>query len=242
MQQTLKPNDQRAKNAITLIWLVLILDLIGFIANYFQYDLLHRYNHGGTVTQAEIVYNDSIQQVIGVLFILVYVASAIVFIQWFRRAYFNLHLYSTNLTSTEGWAAASWFVPILSLFRPFQIMRELYEETARVFVKKERTGAYIAPTKFLGWWWALWLVNNMINQYVSRTSWKAEDASELINVTVADMISTLIGVPLAIITVKVIKDYAKMEVHLQALSLEEAQVSLEDSQLNNQTKIQKELE
>jgi hypothetical protein len=56
------------------------------------------------------------------------------------------------------------------------------------------------------------------------------------------MISTLIGVPLAIITVKVIKDYAKMEVHLQALSLEEAQVSLEDSQLNNPAEIQIELE
>lgn len=235
MQQNLKPNDQRAKNASTLIWLVLTLDLIGGISNYFQYDMLNRYANGATVTQAEIVFNDSRQQIISVLFLLTYLASAIVFIQWFRRAYFNLHLYSTNLTSKEGWAAAAWFVPILSLFRPFQIMRELYEETARVFVKKERTGAYIASTKFLGWWWALWLVHNIINQYVSRTSWKAEEPSELMNVTAVDMISTLIGIPLAIITVKVIKDYAKMEVHLQALSLEETQGSLEE--VSNQNEI-----
>ena len=78
------------------------------------------------------------------------------------------------------------------------------------------------------------LVHNIIDQYVSRITWKAEEASELINATVADMISALIGIPLAIITVKVIKDYAKMEVHLQALDLEEVQVSLEEVNSKNE--------
>lgn len=31
-----------------------------------------------------------------------------------------------NLSHDESWAAGSWFVPILNLFRPVSIMKEMY--------------------------------------------------------------------------------------------------------------------
>jgi hypothetical protein len=231
--QDLKPNDLRSKNAITLIWIVMSLDIIAFISNYFQFDLLQTVANGGTVTSAEAVFNDIRQQIVGVVYSITYLVSGIVFIQWFRRAYFNLHLRSSHLLYTDGWAAGSWFVPFLNLFRPFQIMKELYVETARIFTKKGLSEE-VSSTKFLGWWWALWLINNTVAQYEFRTSLKAEIAAELSNVTIAGMIGNLISIPLAIITVKVVKDYAKMERVLHSISDEEVLIASEDTSVNEE--------
>jgi hypothetical protein len=231
--QDLKPNDLRSKNAITLIWIVMSLDIIAFISNYFQFDLLQTVANGGTVTSGEAVFNDIRQQIIGVVYSITYLVSGIVFIQWFRRAYFNLHLRSSHLLYTDGWAAGSWFVPFLNLFRPFQIMKELYVETARIFSKKGLSEE-VSSTKFLGWWWALWLINNTVAQYEFRTSLKAEIAADLSNVTIAGMIGNLISIPLAIITVKVVKDYAKMERVLHSISDEEVLIASEDTSVNEE--------
>jgi hypothetical protein len=231
--QDLKPNELRSKNAITLIWIVMSLDIIAFISNYFQYDLLQTVANGGTVTSGEAVFNDIRQQIIGVVYGITYLVSGIVFIQWFRRAYFNLHLRSSHLLYTDGWAAGSWFVPFLNLFRPFQIMKELYVETARIFSKKGLSEE-VSSTKFSGWWWALWLINNTVAQYEFRTSLKAEIAAELSNVTIAGMIGNLISIPLAIITVKVVKDYAKMERVLHSISDEEVLIASEDTIVNEE--------
>jgi hypothetical protein len=231
--QDLKPNDLRSKNAITLIWIVMSLDIIALISNYFQFDLLQTVANGGTVTSAEAVFNDIRQQIVGVVYSITYLISGIVFIQWFRRAYFNLHLRSSHLLYTDGWAAGSWFVPFLNLFRPFQIMKELYVETARIFSKKGLSEE-VSSTKFLGWWWALWLINNTVAQYEFRTSLKAEIAAELSNVTIAGMIGNLISIPLAIITVKVVKDYAKMERVLHSISDEEVLIASEDTSVNEE--------
>jgi hypothetical protein len=231
--QDLKPNELRSKNAIILIWIVMSLDIIAFISNYFQYDLLQTVANGGTVTSGEAVFNDIRQQIIGVVYGITYLVSGIVFIQWFRRAYFNLHLRSSHLLYTDGWAAGSWFVPFLNLFRPFQIMKELYVETARIFTKKGLSEE-ASSTKFLGWWWALWLINNLVAQYEFRTNLKAEIAADLSNVTFAGMIGNLISIPLAIITVKVVKDYAKMEQVLHSISDEEELLASEDSNVNEE--------
>jgi hypothetical protein len=231
--QDLKPNDLRSKNAITLIWIVMSLDIIALISNYFQFDLLQTVANGGTVTSAEAVFNDIRQQIVGVVYSITYLISGIVFIQWFRRAYFNLHLRSSHLLYTDGWAAGSWFIPFLNLFRPFQIMKELYVETARIFSKKGLSEE-VSSTKFLGWWWALWLINNTVAQYEFRTSLKAEIAAELSNVTIAGMIGNLISIPLAIITVKVVKDYAKMERVLHSISDEEVLIASEDTSVNEE--------
>lgn len=232
--QNLKPNDLRSKNAITLIWIVMSLDIIVFISSYFQFDLLQTVANGGTVTSAEVVFNDIRQQIVGVVYSITYIVSGIVFIQWFRRAYFNLHLRSNLLSYTDGWAAGSWFVPFLNLYRPYQMMKELYVETARIFTKKGLSEGATSSTKFLGWWWALWIINNMVAQFEFRTSLKAEIAADLSNVTIAGMIGNLISIPLAIITVRVIKDYAKMEQILHSIPDEEVLIASDDSNANEE--------
>jgi hypothetical protein len=219
--ENLKPNGQRAKNAITLIWIVFALQIISLISGYFQYDLLQTAANGGEISTESATANDTRQQMIGIIYLIAYVISAITFIQWFRRAYFNLHLRVNYLSQTEGWAAGSWFVPIVSLYRPYQIMKELYQETKELLIKKGFSINYNFASGSLGWWWTLWIINNIIGQFVFRYSMKAESIDELTTSTIASMVGDIIGIPLALITVKVIKDYSNIEPLLTEIKDEE---------------------
>ena len=219
--ENLKSNGQRAKNAITLIWIVLALEIISLISGYFQYDLLQTVANGGEISTETATSNDTREQMIGIIYMIVFVISAVTFIQWFRRAYFNLHQKVTYLAQTEGWAAGSWFVPIVSLYRPYQIMKELYQETKELLNKKGINVNTNFTTSSLGWWWTLWIINNIIGQFVFRYSMKAESIDELTTSTFASMIGNIIGIPLALITVKVIKDYSNVEPLLYEIKDEE---------------------
>lgn len=219
--KNLKPNGQRAKNAITLIWIVFALEIISLISGYFQYDLLQTVVNGSEISMETATANNTRELMIGIIYLIAYIISAITFIQWFRRAYFNLHLKVNYLSHTEGWAAGCWFVPIICLYRPYQIMKEIYQETKKLLIKNGIDYKQSFSTNALGWWWTLWIISGIISQFVYRYSMKAESIDELITSTVASMIGNIIGIPLALITVKVIRDYSNVEPMLLEIKDEE---------------------
>jgi hypothetical protein len=219
--ENLKPNGQRAKNAITLIWIVLAFEIVALISGYLQYDLLQTVANGGEILTETATANDNREQIIAILYMIAFIVSAITFIQWFRRAYYNLHLKVNHLSHTEGWAAGSWFVPVVNLYRPYQIMKEMYQETMELLTKKGIGFNHTFSTNALGWWWTLWIISKIIGQFIFRYSLKAESIDELTVSTFASMIINIIGIPLALITVKVIKDYLDVEPLLSEIQDEE---------------------
>jgi hypothetical protein len=219
--EILKPNEQRAKNAISLIWIILVLEIVSLISGYFQYELLQTIANGREISIEEANSNDTREQIVAIIYMIAFVISAVTFILWFRRAYSNLHLKVNHLSQTEGWAAGSWFVPIINLYRPYQIMKELYEETKILITKEGLTVSENFSTNSLGFWWALWIASNIIGQFVFRYSMNAETIDELTTSTIASMVSNIVGIPLALITVKVIKDYSKVEPLLNEIKDEE---------------------
>lgn len=208
---SLRANEQRAKNAITLLWIVLALECISLVSGYFQYDLLQAVANGGEISIEEADANDTREQLIGIVSLIVFIVSVVTFIMWFRRAYFNLHQKVSYLSYTEGWAAGSWFVPIISLFRPYQIMKEIYQETKELFERKGIDVTRYPSTVLLGVWWALWIINSFLGQFIFRYSLRAESLDELTTLTRTSIASNIIGIPLAFIAMKIIVDYAKVE-------------------------------
>ena len=209
--QDLKPNEQRSQNAILLIWIALVMNIISLVSSYFQYDLLQIAANGGEISAESVTSNDNREQAIGIIQIIVFVVSAITFIQWFRRAYFNLHLRVNHLSHSEGWAAGCWFMPIVNLFRPYQIMKELFQET-HLFLKRNEVHAneHLSISS-LSLWWTFWIIDRFFGQFVFKYSMKADTIDELTTSTIAQIISNGIGIILAVITVKVIEDYSSLE-------------------------------
>ena len=224
----LRPNEERARGAIMVLWLLLAVEIVVLISSGMFYSFLQTVATGGVISEAEARANAIKGGVIGVIYFIVYLTYIITFIMWFRRAYFNLHQKSKNLQFSEGWAAGSWFVPILGFYRPFQIMHELYTETKRLLVKNGVSEKDIYPKNYLASWWTLYILTTFVGNFVLRVGFNADTIDSLISATVGDMIVSIFGVILALLTIKVIKDYSKVEPLLAQIRDEVSSVSSEE--------------
>lgn len=205
----IKPNTKRAKLAQLFIWLVMVLDIASIFSSFLQYNLLKAIQNNETVSNQMIDANDTRQQLIGVLYTIVFIVSAVTFIQWFRRAYYNLNI-RTSCNHPEGWAAGSWFVPIISLYRPYQIMTEMWEKTTNL-IQSKTTTLKESNTILIGVWWTLWIISNYIGKYALKKAFNSETIEHFLSSTIGDITISIIGIPLAIVTVLIIKAYAAKE-------------------------------
>lgn len=213
--EALRPNAQRAKTALIFLWIVFGLNIISLISEYMQYSLLQSAMNGGLVTEEEASSNDLRERVISILYLLAYIPCGILFIYWFRRAYYNLHLRTDYLRFSEGWAAGSWFVPFLNLVRPVQIMTELYEQTDAILLK--RVEGYTEKTNkpLIGFWWALWIISYVLGRIFRNA--ETDTLSGLISYTENQMLLSVIIIPLGLLAIKLVSDYAHMETLLAEL-------------------------
>jgi hypothetical protein len=214
----LRPNESRARVAIVMIWVVLGAQVLGYISEFMQLRMLNSILAGNGWDMDAIDANDNRQLLLAVLGFVALIVSAVTFIMWFRRAYYNLSLLDRTLSHTDGWAAGAWFVPILSLFRPFQIMREMFVHTNSVLRLNIEGFPINNRLTLLGWWWALWIISNIWGNISFRIARGAETFEALHFSTSFALWEAVISVPLAILAFMVIKEYAGMErllVHLQ---------------------------
>lgn len=207
----LRPNGQRAKNAILLIWIIIAINIVAIISKFLQYNLLQTISNGGYVSPDEANANDNTERIIAVIYLIVYSTSGIVFIQWFRRAYYNLHLKVNYLSHGEGWAAGSWFTPFVNLYRPLEIMKELYNETKSYLTEKGINVDKNFTTGLLNLWWILWLFSNITGTMITRYFADATSLIELTNSTVMGIVDKVIEIIVALVAIKVIKDYSQIE-------------------------------
>src|SRR6266571_8305121 len=117
----------QARWTVGLLIAGICLDVVATVSGSLQVSLVNRVLSGETITTAEAASNDSRQQLIGVFQIILYVATAVVFLMWLSRSYRNLSALSSSPRAySPGWAVGSFFVPFLNLVRPLQIVRELW--------------------------------------------------------------------------------------------------------------------
>jgi hypothetical protein len=82
------------------------------------------------------------------------------FVVWTYRTYRNLRsLGATDLRFRSGWAIGGWFVPIVALWRPKQVVNDVWrasdEELPANFAQTEWRDR--VPPLLMTAWWTLWL-------------------------------------------------------------------------------------
>lgn len=207
----MRPNDRRAKIIINLFYAVIGVQLLQFIPQYLYLQLLYRAESGEVITQQEVLMNTIRQGIFQLPSIGISIAVSICFIQWFRRAYYNLHLVIPNLSFSEGWAAGSWFVPFLNLVRPYKIMREMAEETQELLVAKNLTDHKDVRTRIINHWWTFWIVNFAVERFIIWAGVSGPTLETQIKLAIYKLILTAFGIILSLITIKMIKEYSAME-------------------------------
>jgi hypothetical protein len=104
---------------------------------------------------------DSLHGGVTLLSFAVYVAAGIAYLVWLHRVVRNIApLTGDDPRFTPGWSVAWWFVPIFSLFRPYQVVRDAWD---RLAIPDRAPGGGLVVA-----WWLAFLVSNWIGQIVLR--------------------------------------------------------------------------
>lgn len=202
----LKYNGHRAKIIFLLFFVVIAAHTANIFGSYLQIQLLKDFD-AGNVDTAKAEANDLRQQVIALFNLAANILVIIYFIRWLRRAYNNLIAAGGSTMFSEGWAAGAWFVPLLNLVRPFQIMREVWTDTQEL----NKSKAEMQGTILVGVWWTVYLFSNIFSSVTARIMANESEISGLISATYADLYASAFEIIAAGVTMYMIRQASSFE-------------------------------
>lgn len=133
---------------VLAVTIVVDLFVIGFRASV-----------GGSLSSDQQAVVDLAKGAPALLYLVAFALCVVSFCVWIHRLYRNLPaLGAAQLRFSPRWAVGGWFVPILNLWRPYQVMREIWQQTLA------------QPVGVLGWWWAAWLISNFVSNVSFRSN------------------------------------------------------------------------
>jgi hypothetical protein len=136
----------------------------GVTADLHRAGVIHRVlADPGSVTRAELVQADDRYRFAARLALVMILVTATVFITWQYRTVRRLApLRPIAFRHGPGWAIGGWFVPVLNLVRPKQMIDDAWLATDLGWEHSDRP-----PTAF-HLWWAAWLLANLVDQIAAR--------------------------------------------------------------------------
>ena len=111
-------------------------------------------------------------------------------------------------------AVWTWFIPIISFFRPVQIMSEIWTETQEKIKKLDASYIKKNGGLIIGLWWTLFILSNFIGRYVLKTAFKQDTIEQLIEGTQAILLSDAMQIPEALLVILIVVKLSKMEAKL----------------------------
>jgi Domain of unknown function (DUF4328) len=163
----------RQRAVMVVFAAIFIADLVAVGSSLMELNLLDRVESGAFVSDAEIDDNDTRQGSMGLLQVALYIVGAIVFIRWLRAAYRNTDVLAPGRRRYgHGWAIGAWFVPILNLWRPKQIINDVWRSGA------DAPYASRPPILLLAWWLS-WIASTLLGRAAGRAALNHDTLDQL---------------------------------------------------------------
>jgi len=204
-------NIEKFKNSDSLtnwvkyfIYIQIFVAIIALASNFMEYQLLSDYQNGVYTSQEQAVADgeasDKRQQIISIFFLVTFVISGILILKWIYRANYNARqLGAQNMEFTPGWSIGWYFIPIFTLWKPYQAMKEIWKAS-----HEPNDWGSAKTSSILGWWWFFWIVTNAIGNVSFRLAKSADELNELISLNLINQASEILSIPLAIVTLLLI--------------------------------------
>lgn len=144
--------------------------------------------------------------------------ASFVFIgMWIYRAAWNARSLAgaRQLAFTPGWSVGWYFIPFANLWKPYQAMKEIWRASAR----PDKVDA-ASVTGWLPLWWFLWLAFNVVSNFASRSSWKAQTIEAEMDSALASITCDALNIPLCLVLLVVVARVHRMQWQRQAERLQ----------------------
>ena len=206
------------------LWFQVVLSFVAIGSNLMEYQLLTDFQNGVYFSQemavADAEANDMRQAVIAFSYLGVFIVSGILILKWIYQANQNARqLGAKDMAFSPGWSIGFYFIPIVSLWKPYQAMKEIWQASQNPSNWSEEKVSSI-----LGIWWFFWIANSMVGQAAFRMSRRAEEISEIMNVNLVSQASEVISIPLALVTWLMIKKVSNAQLAMQERSNEQPEI------------------
>lgn len=140
--------------------------------------------------------SDVVTGIVGLTQFIFAIVLGITFLRWIYRTNKNLRILSgEQMTFTPGWSVGWYFVPIAHLFKPYQVMKEIWQ----VSHKNEST-----TYSLVGWWWCLWIVSSFLGHLAFKLAFRLDDLDSYIASTMTYIVSDGLDVILNILALMLV--------------------------------------
>jgi hypothetical protein len=173
-----QPLEHRALPARAWLVVVTLLYVVALVFDISERSLLASIGTDDPATLGELEASDDRQLVITLAIIGATLTAAGFFIAWLKRAYTNLRALGVrNLRWGPGWTIGSWFVPLLNLVLPKQLVNDVWRGSDPELEDSETWRDKPVPVLFALWWGA-WIVGSILDSAAAGMFDSAEGSDE----------------------------------------------------------------
>ncbi|WP_237521979.1 MULTISPECIES: DUF4328 domain-containing protein [unclassified Streptomyces] len=204
-----------ARAAVALLGAVIVSDVLALVAGL---NLRGEYAglgdtavyDAGSADRAEVLYGAA-----GTLQGFALLATAIVFVIWFRRVRLNAEVFDAALQPMRpGWAIGAWFVPVANLWLPRRIAAGIWTASAQTHPDGSRRTVSNAP---LNLWWTLWIVSTLFTWVASKNYEQAELSPGLADSVALIMAADALDIAAAALAIVFVRKLTRMQGERAAL-------------------------
>lgn len=152
---TFSPSNGLAAALCWLLGFSVALNLVESAALVMQIELLDRMHSGGSWTMPEVTANDARIGNLAILAFVLLIATGVVWFLWQARTSKNARALGAEFMEFGPNAWGWFFCPVVNLWRPLNVISELWRVTAPEQGKARERGDFsplVAPSWFMGWW------------------------------------------------------------------------------------------
>jgi hypothetical protein len=106
-----------------------------------------------------------------------FLVTAALWLAWFRRAYLNLPaLGARRLRFRPWWAVGAWLLPVFSLFRPKQVLNDVWRASDPDLPPDQAATWRGRPVaELVGWWWLAFVASVLVRSVTTDAVHAAAD-------------------------------------------------------------------
>ena len=142
--------------------------------------------------------------------IFIYIACVIIFLRWTYKSSQITHLSGAqDLRFSPGWSVGWYFIPIASLWKPFQAFKQIYQVSIQITDWQN-----VSIPSSLRWWWGLFILSSIIGNILTRVYFGVGFNSDLSiddlkSIYILEVIAYSIDIACILILIKIVKEISQ---------------------------------
>ncbi len=198
------------------LYLLIFLTLCTLVFEYRDYQIVSALGSDYT-EEAALAATGLVPAFVDLAFFIVNLVSGVLILMWIYRANANAKLLgAADMQFSPGWSVGWYFIPIMWLWKPYQVMKEIWQTSANPQDWKNQS-----VTPLIGWWWFFWIATCWLGNLAFKSIFDHKDElHHALSQDVIFMISDMFTIPLCLVFLEIVKKINQMQNTQSALTTE----------------------